>query len=52
VLVLVVVRVLPGDPLAQIGSEGQGQYRLSEAEVVAARASLDFDKLLLQQSLS
>ena len=27
VLIFIAMRVLPGDPLAQIASEGQGQYR-------------------------
>jgi peptide/nickel transport system permease protein len=52
VLVFVAMRVLPGDPLAQISAEGQGQYRLSDAELSAARASLGLDKPLLQQYLS
>jgi peptide/nickel transport system permease protein len=52
VLVFVAMRVLPGDPLAQISGEGQGQYQLSDAELAAARASLGLDKPLLQQYLS
>jgi peptide/nickel transport system permease protein len=52
VLVFVAMRVLPGDPLAQIAAEGQGQYRLSDAELAAARASLGLDKPLPQQYLS
>jgi peptide/nickel transport system permease protein len=52
VLVFVAMRVLPGDPLAQIAAEGQGQYRLSEAELAAARASLGLDQPLPQQYLS
>jgi len=52
VLIFVAMRILPGDPLAQIASEGQGQYRLTEAELAAARASLGLDKPLPEQYLS
>jgi peptide/nickel transport system permease protein len=52
VLVFVAMRVIPGDPLAQIASEGQGQYRLTDEELAAARASLGLDKPLQQQYLS
>src|SRR5438876_2746081 len=45
------MRLLPGDPIAQIASEGQGQYRLSDADRQAARASLGLDKPLPQQYL-
>ena len=52
VLIFVAMRVLPGDPLAVIASEGQGQYRLTDDELAAARASLGLDKPLPQQYLS
>jgi peptide/nickel transport system permease protein len=52
VLIFIAMRVLPGDPLAQITSEGQGQYRLSDAELAAARASLGLDRPLPEQYLS
>ena len=49
VLIFVAMRILPGDPLAQIASEGQGQYRLSDEELAAARASLGLDRPLYEQ---
>ena len=52
VLIFVAMRVLPGDPLAVIASEGQGQYRLTGDELAAARASLGLDLPLPQQYLS
>lgn len=52
VLVFIAMRVLPGDPLAQIAAEGQGQYRLSDEELAAARASLGLDRPLPEQYLS
>src|SRR5437879_1888158 len=52
VLIFVAMRVLPGDPLAVIAQEGQGQYRLSAEELAAARASLGLDKSLPEQYLS
>ena len=52
VLIFVAMRVLPGDPLAVIASEGQGQYRLTGEELAAARASLGLDRPLPQQYLS
>ncbi|NDF39799.1 MAG: ABC transporter permease, partial [Proteobacteria bacterium] len=48
-LIFMAMRVLPGDPLAQISSEGQGQYRLSPAELQKARASLGLDRPLYAQ---
>jgi peptide/nickel transport system permease protein len=51
VLIFVAMRILPGDPLAQIASEGQGQYRLSDEELAAARASLGLDRPLYEQYL-
>ena len=52
VLIFVAMRVLPGDPLAVIASEGQGQYRLTDDELAAARASLGLDRPLPQQYLT
>jgi peptide/nickel transport system permease protein len=48
-LIFLAMRVLPGDPLAQISTEGQGQYRLSPAELQRARASLGLDQPLYLQ---
>ena len=52
VLIFIAMRVLPGDPLAQIGSEGQGQYRLTDEQLAAARASLGLDRPLPEQYLN
>lgn len=52
ILIFIAMRVLPGDPIAQIASEGSGQYTLSQEELAAARASLGLDKPLPQQYLS
>jgi peptide/nickel transport system permease protein len=52
VLIFVAMRVLPGDPLARVGGEGQGQYQLSDEELKAARASLGLDRSLPEQYLS
>ena len=49
ILIFLAMRVLPGDPLAQISTEGQGQYRLSPAELQRARASLGLDQPLYVQ---
>ncbi len=49
VLIFVAMRVLPGDPLAMIASESQGQYRLSDQELASARASLGLDRSLPEQ---
>lgn len=45
-LIFVAMRVLPGDPIAMIASEGQGQYALSPQELTDARISLGLDKPL------
>lgn len=50
-LIFIAMRVLPGDPIAQIASEGSGQYTLSAEELAAARASLGLDRPLPQQYL-
>jgi peptide/nickel transport system permease protein len=52
VLIFIAMRILPGDPLARVGGEGQGQYQLSDEELQAARASLGLDKPLPEQYLS
>jgi peptide/nickel transport system permease protein len=52
VLIFTAMRILPGDPLAQIAGEGTGQYRLTDAELQAARASLGLDRPLPAQYLS
>lgn len=52
VLIFIAMRVLPGDPIAQIASESQGQYTLSAEELASARASLGLDKPLPLQYLS
>ncbi len=52
ILIFIAMRVLPGDPIAQIAAEGQGQYTLSPEELQAARASLGLDKPLPVQYLS
>jgi peptide/nickel transport system permease protein len=51
VLIFIAMRVLPGDPIAQIASESSGQYTLSAEELAAARASLGLDRPLPQQYL-
>ena len=52
ILIFIAMRVLPGDPIAQIAAEGQGQYTLSPEELQAARASLGLDQPLPLQYLS
>lgn len=52
VLIFIVMRILPGDPLARVGGEGQGQYQLSDEELAAARASLGLDRSLPEQYLN
>jgi len=49
ILIFIAMRVLPGDPIAQIASESSGQYTLSAVELAAARASLGLDRPLPQQ---
>ncbi len=51
ILIFIAMRVLPGDPIAQIANEGSGQYTLSAEELAAARASLGLDRPLPQQYL-
>lgn len=50
-LIFIAMRVLPGDPIAQIASESSGQYTLSAEELAAARASLGLDRPLPEQYL-
>src|SRR5438132_1641989 len=52
ILIFVAMRILPGDPLAVVANEGQGQYRLTDEELAAARASLGLDRPLPQQYLN
>ena len=52
VLIFVAMRVLPGDPIAMIVTEGQGSQRLTEAELAKARASLGLDRPLHEQYFS
>ncbi|MEZ4869650.1 MAG: ABC transporter permease [Caldilineaceae bacterium] len=51
VVIFVAMRVLPGDPLAMIYSEGSGIYVLNDDQVAAMRASLGLDKPLYMQYL-
>src|SRR5438132_3488520 len=52
ILIFVAMRILPGDPLAVVANEGQGQYRLTDEELTAARASLGLDRPLPEQYLN
>lgn len=52
VLIFIAMRVIPGDPLAIMGGQGQSTHVLSEEEKAAARASLGLDKPLHLQYLS
>lgn len=49
VLIFIAMRILPGDPLSVIATEGGGQYTLTDDELEAARASLGLDRPLYQQ---
>jgi peptide/nickel transport system permease protein len=51
VLIFLAMRVLPGDPLAAMSSEGQGTYVLTQDQLDAARASLGLDQPLYVQYL-
>src|SRR5436190_460396 len=44
VLIFVAMRILPGDPIAVIASEGAGTQRLSDEQLAYARASLGLDR--------
>lgn len=52
ILIFIAIRILPGDPLSMIATEGGGQYTLTDEEQQAARASLGLDRPLYQQYLS
>jgi peptide/nickel transport system permease protein len=52
ILIFLAMRVLPGDPVALIVSEGQGSHRLTDEELAQARASLGLDRPLHIQYLS
>ena len=52
ILIFIAMRVLPGDPLAMLGSQGQSTRVLTEDELAAARASLGLDRPLYAQYLS
>ena len=52
VLIFIAMRVLPGDPVAMISTEGQGTYTLTQEELAKARASLGLDRPLYAQYLS
>jgi len=51
ILIFIAMRVLPGDPLALIVTEGQGAYVLSEEELQEVRASLGLDRPYYEQYL-
>jgi peptide/nickel transport system permease protein len=44
VVIFAAMRVLPGDPVAMIASEGQGTYALRGEELAKARATLGLDR--------
>ncbi len=52
VLIFVAMRVLPGDPVAMIASEGRGTYVLHKEELAKARATLGLDKPYYIQYMS
>ncbi len=52
ILIFIAMRVLPGDPLAMIGSQGQSTRVLTEEELASARASLGLDQPLYRQYLN
>jgi peptide/nickel transport system permease protein len=51
-VIFIAMRVLPGDPLAMVASEGAGIYVLTDEEVAAVRATLGLDKPYYMQYLS
>ena len=51
VLIFIAMRVIPGDPLAMVASEGQGTRVLTEEELQAARRSLGLDRPYVVQYL-
>ena len=52
ILIFIAMRVIPGDPLAMVASEGQGIHRLTDEELQAARHSLGLDRPYVVQYLS
>jgi peptide/nickel transport system permease protein len=52
ILIFIAMRVIPGDPLAMVASEGQGVYRLTEEELQAARRTLGLDRPYVVQYLA
>jgi peptide/nickel transport system permease protein len=44
VLIFVAMRILPGDPIAVIASEGAGTQRMTDEQLAYARASLGLDR--------
>ncbi|MCA9860439.1 MAG: ABC transporter permease [Thermomicrobiales bacterium] len=52
ILIFIAMRVIPGDPLAMIGAQGQSTLVLSSEEKAAARKSLGLDKPLYRQYLN
>ena len=51
ILIFIAMRVIPGDPLAMVASEGQGIHRLTDEELAAARRSLGLDRPYVIQYL-
>jgi peptide/nickel transport system permease protein len=51
ILIFIAMRVIPGDPLAMVGSEGQGTRTLTEEELQAARRTLGLDRPYVVQYL-
>jgi peptide/nickel transport system permease protein len=52
VLIFIAMRVIPGDPISLITSEGGMNYALSDEEINAVRHSLGFDRPYHEQYLS
>jgi peptide/nickel transport system permease protein len=52
ILIFIAMRVIPGDPLAMVSSEGTGTRVLTEEELQAARHSLGLDRPYAVQYLS
>ena len=51
ILIFIAMRVIPGDPLAMVGSEGQGIHRLTDEELQALRHDLGLDRPYIVQYL-
>lgn len=52
IIIFVIMRILPGDPLSTILGEETGLYVLTDEELAAARHSLGLDRPLYMQYLS